>query len=625
MFIMCGIAGFLYNDYNRRADSDTLRRMTDTLVHRGPDGEGLWCSDNIALGHRRLSIIDLDGGKQPMQSDDGTLTITFNGEIYNYLELKAELTSLGHTFRTNSDTEVILNSYRQWGESCVHKFNGMWAFALWDSTKQMLFCSRDRIGEKPFYYAQTDEGFVFASEIKALFGFGIPRVINNDLLDAYLSLTYIPAPYTFFKNIFKLKPGNNIIARTNGISITQYWDIPTPTLSEQRNDEENILEEFSYLFRDAVALRMRADVPFGAFLSGGLDSASVVATMSGLSKFPIKTFTTGFNEKEYDERSLAKLVADSYSTHHTELLVTDDDISTAIEKLSWYYDEPFGDSSALPTYIVSKLAREHVTMVLTGDGGDEVLSGYTIHQGEKFAHQLRYVPDFVLSGISNGLMNTSASISSKKISSLLHRAGSVINSSSQSVEDRIISKQNGFGVKDRKNLRDFAETTITAEDIVSDTLTKVSNADNFTKLNYWLSKVSLPDDMLTKVDRATMAHSLEARVPFLDHRIIELGAMTSMNVKLRGYTRKHILRKTIAKQLPKELLLAKKMGFVVPISPWMSKNTGRILNHHIQRAESAGLIRSEATQRILQFSNSPNSIKANSVWTLAMLSKSVLG
>ncbi|MEO6837232.1 MAG: asparagine synthase (glutamine-hydrolyzing), partial [Ginsengibacter sp.] len=372
---MCGIAGYLHFDKERNSDPALIKKMADIISYRGPDGEGYYVHKNIAFGHRRLSIIDLSTGNQPMFSDDKSIVLIFNGEIYNYIELREELKKSGYSFKTTSDSEVIIQAYREWGIDCQNKFNGMWAFALWDENKQQLLLSRDRIGEKPLHYGIVDNTLVFGSEIKCLFAYGFPQKIDQELLEIYLTLKYIPAPFTFFENIKKLKAGYCLIIRGQDIKEYQYWDLPEIDETNMIENKKEVYENFENLFKDSVKLRMRSDVPYGAFLSGGLDSSSIVALMSKISSFPVETFTIGFKEKSYDERHLALLVANEYRTNHHEHVVEPETFTESLNNIVYHYDEPFGDSSAIPTGYVSKFASSKVKMVLTGDGGDEVLSG----------------------------------------------------------------------------------------------------------------------------------------------------------------------------------------------------------------------------------------------------------
>jgi len=426
---MCGIAGFVnFVDQEKSCDIEDLKRMTRTLHHRGPDGEGYFVHGNVALGHTRLAIIDLSTGDQPMFSESGSLTVIFNGEIYNYVELREELIKRGYRFRTASDTE--------------------------DSRKRRLFCSRDRAGEKPFYYAVTDNVFVFGSEIKALFSYGIPKRINIETLDAYLCFTYVPGRETFFKGIYKLQPAHSIVVNCDGVRESCYWEFNIAEEQEARTDEVQILEEFEALFKNAVAIRMRSDVPFGAFLSGGLDSSCVVRVMSALSSMPIQTCTMGFENTAFDERTLARLVAHAFCTDHTERVMEPVEADKIMSKLAWHYDEPFGDSSALPTYLISQIARERVSMVLTGDGGDEVTSGYTIHQGEKMASLCGHLPSAFRKALSSVCSFAASNVfwAHGAAQHFFLRLQRVVNSSGMEFVDRLESKQGGFTRFERQQL-----------------------------------------------------------------------------------------------------------------------------------------------------------------------------
>ena len=388
---MCGIAGLLRTSGLLPTDSVTVTAMTDCLAHRGPDGSGQYVGEGVVLGHRRLSIIDLATGDQPFISADRRLALVYNGELYNYLEIRTELKALGRTFRTESDTEVILQAYEEWGTDCLARFNGMWAFALWDSRNRSLFCARDRLGEKPFFYAERSGAFTFGSEIKALFAAGQPREVDEEMLDAILCFGYLPAPYTTYQGVRKLPPGASW-SRPQDVSrcavIGRCLHSPPKAL---RTDTARINAQFAELFADSVRLRMRSDVPVGAFLSGGLDSASVVAAMSAHSERRVRTCTIGF-EGGSDERQLARLVAERFNTEHSEAVVGREHAEGLLHRLAWHFDEPFADTSSLPSYVVSKIARELVTVVLTGDGGDEVLGGYPVHQSEKLASMWQQLP-----------------------------------------------------------------------------------------------------------------------------------------------------------------------------------------------------------------------------------------
>jgi asparagine synthase (glutamine-hydrolysing) len=568
---MCGIAGILHKDTTHRVDRDTLHCMTRALFHRGPDGEGYYENGNIGLGHRRLAIIDLATGSQPMRSSDGNLVLVFNGEIYNYLELRAELTSLGHRFLTSSDTEIILAAYEQWGFECQQKFNGMWAFALWDASRKQLFLSRDRIGEKPLHYSISDDGtFVFGSEIKSLLAYRSDYKPSTELLNVYLSLGYLPAPHTFYRGIYCLLPGHYLIVKDGCVQDRKYWYLPPINESDMRSDSERIYKEFEETFFDSVKLRMRSDVPYGAFLSGGLDSASVVTAMSQQSSVPVETFTIGFAERAFDERHLAREVAERFGTNHHERLAAPEMFDESLAKVLMHFDEPFGDASAIPVGIVSKIAREHVTMVLTGDGGDEVLSGYTNYVIEKLTHHYKRVPAVIRRGVYSSA-ELLKEVANGDLRYRINRAERFLRLADSSYSQRAIAKMSTLGPKTIAKLVPDGVSQVRFEDYFCDALAQCRFTDGFYQQMYFNLKVSLPDDMLAKVDRMSMAHSLEARVPFLDHRLVELTYQVHKDVKMPGLRRKNILKRTVGRRLPPSLLKARKMPFSVPLREWFKQ------------------------------------------------------
>lgn len=568
---MCGITGFLHLDKEREASSTVLNKMNTAIAHRGPDGEGSYLKKNIALGHRRLAIIDLHTGDQPMYSDDKKIVIVFNGEIYNYVELREQLIALGNKFTTNSDTEVIINAYRTWGVDCQNHFNGMWAFALWDESAKRLFISRDRIGEKPLYYSRYDNTVIFGSEIKTILAYGVPQKPRMEMTELYLSLSFIPAPYTFFENIQQLMPGNFLLVDCNGVREKTYWTLPDISEQDLITDKDYVEKEFARLFDDAVRIRMRSDVAFGAFLSGGLDSSSVVGTMAKHTSKPIQTFTMGFENKQFDERGLAKLVSDKFNTDHHEGLLSSEHFDTALEKVLFQYDEPFGDASAIPTGQVSKYAAEYVKMVLTGDGGDEVLSGYTIYQGELFAKRYQRLPSPVRK-LLPVLANASASPFRGNMRYKLNRVSKVLESSDQSFEKRLLSKLAYTSPENLAKILSPESNSISFFDFYNDTMKDCRFDDPFYKLMYFHHKVTLPGDMLTKVDRMSMAYSIETRVPFLDHRLIEFMFTVHKSLKTSPQLNKLILRNAVANHiLPQELLTASKKGFSVPLRDWFKE------------------------------------------------------
>ena len=568
---MCGISGIYHYNSSGQVNGELLKKMTDCLFHRGPDDSDYYIDKSIGLGHRRLSIIDLSTGNQPMYSADKSIALVFNGEIYNYVELKKELETLNHQFVTNSDTEVIIHAYEQWGKDCQKKFNGMWAFALWDSSKKELLISRDRIGEKPLFYCDLNGTFLFASEIKSFFHYGIPKEINREFIGLYLHLGFFPTPNSFYKNIYKLKPGHCMTIRPGSVSEHKYWDMPEIDENNMRTDEAGIYEAFSGLLYDSVKIRMRSDVPYGAFLSGGLDSGSIVALMSQISNFPVETFTIGFNEKEYDERKGARLVADKFKTNHHEFIVEPEHFEDALQRILFHYDEPFGDSSAIPTGYISKCARQNVKMVLTGDGGDEVLSGYPTYLWEMFSPNYIKVYPWVRKLMESTIAGA-AHFFKGHPRYMINRLKDFSKTLGMSFLERLKYKVSHGGFEDVEALLLETKSMITLEDFVDTVFKDCHYKDAFYKRMYYDFKVLLPDDMLTKVDRISMAYSLETRLPYLDHRLIELMVHVDKKVKIKHAITKSILRKTVGKQLPPQILKRYKKGFGVPLAKWFTSD-----------------------------------------------------
>jgi asparagine synthase (glutamine-hydrolysing) len=613
---MCGIAGILHQDPTRRVDRDKLRRMTGAVSHRGPDGEGYYEDGNIGLGHRRLAIIDLATGSQPMCSADGNIVLVFNGEIYNYLELRAELTNLGHVFVTTSDTEVIIAAYQQWGFDCQQKFNGMWAFALWDTRQKQLFLSRDRIGEKPLHYSVQDGTFVFGSEIKSLLAYRSDYKPATELLNVYLSLGYVPAPYTFYQGISRLQPGHYLIVKDGCVQDRTYWDLPEIIESDMRSDAKRIYDEFEECFLDAVRLRMRSDVPYGAFLSGGLDSASVVAAMSAQSSLPVETFTIGFAERAFDERHLARDAAEHFHTNHHEKMAVPEMFDDALEKVLLHFDEPFGDASAIPVGLVSRIARQHVTMVLTGDGGDEVLSGYTNYVTEKITKRYGAIP----AAMRRGVYGSTALLARLARGGLRYRLNSAerfLGLADSSYNQRAVAKMSWVSPESIRKLIPDGVPHIRMEDYFADAMAKCPFADGFYRQMYFNLKVSLPDDMLAKVDRMSMAHSLESRVPFLDHRLVELTYQVHKDVKMPGLRRKNLLRRTLGRRLPPSLLKGPKRSFMVPLREWFKQDD---FNERLSALERRDFgLNSSVIGDIVQANRSGRNDYGDFIWRLFVL------
>ena len=568
---MCGIAGFVnqYDDRDGRDALEILDRMCRVIEHRGPDDQGLLVKGPAALGMRRLSIIDLAGGHQPMTACDSEISIVFNGEIYNYRELHRDLESRGHTFKTNSDTEAIVHAYEEYGPQCVEQLRGMFAFAIWNHHARRLFIARDRAGKKPLYYTKTAAGtFLFGSELKSLREHPDFRgEVDVEALDAYLTYGYVPDPWTIFRGVHKLPPGHTLTFENGNIHIEKYWDFPyeqqqvAPALRE-----EDCLEELQALLDESVRVRLVADVPLGAFLSGGVDSSTVVGLMARHTDRPVKTFSIGFHEDSYDELKYARVAAKKFGTDHHEFIVTPE-ICDVVDELVWHFDEPFADSSAIPTYMVSKLAREHVKVVLSGDGGDELFAGYTRYAIDKKRNGFSRIPR----PIREGLMQPVGR-------SLPHGAWgrNYVHNVSLDPLERYIEDVSIFTTLNRPLLysSDFIAQLGEAKGVAlfQKYAGRVRTGDTLDALLYLDSKTYLPGDILTKVDRMSMAVSLESRVPLLDHKLIEfVCTRIPASMKMRGLETKHIFKRAVQDFVPAEILNRPKQGFGVPIDQWINQ------------------------------------------------------
>ena len=599
--IMCGLTGFLTSETLPEAPTDVAARMAETLAARGPDDSGVWSDDTagIALGHRRLAVIDLSPeGRQPMHSACGRYVLAFNGEVYNHRALRQELEGLGHGFRGHSDTEVMLAGIAQWGlEVAVSRFNGMFAFALWDRRERRLSLVRDRIGIKPLYYGWAGRGVVFGSELKAIRAFPAFRAeIDPDAVALLMRYRYIPAPHSIYRGIYKLLPGT-ILTVTEGAGRRDFSPYahassatrPVPYWSAREiaeggvadpfeGDESEAVAQLDALLRDAVGLRMVADVPLGAFLSGGIDSSAVVALMQAQSSRPVRTFTIGFSEAAYDEAAYARAVAAHLGTDHTELYVTTEEARAVLPALPTLYDEPFADSSQIPTFLVSRLTRRHVTVSLSGDGGDELFAGYDRYRASQLLWQAF--------GWMPGLLRRPASGMLRRLpTAFWNRAfrwgAPLVGGSGGQISDRFYKLPEVIGAEDREALYrgvishwEGVSRLVTGAQEMPTALTNAlqwADLPDFYQWMMYLDLISyLPDDILTKVDRASMGVSLEARVPLLDHRVVAFAWRIPMSMKRRNGYGKWLLRQVLYRYVPEELVERPKMGFAVPIGAWLS-------------------------------------------------------
>lgn len=568
---MCGIVGIFDWKGQREIDRKLLGRMNESQFHRGPDEGGLHVEPGLGFGHRRLSIIDLSAGQQPMVSRDHNAILTYNGEVYNFMELRTELEALGYRFDSHCDTEVILYAWQAWGEACVDKLRGMFAFAVWDRPKQTLFLARDRLGVKPLFYALLPDGqFIFSSELKALKQHpALPRELDPSAIEEYFGFGYVPEPKTIYKNVYKLEPGYCLSLQRGQSECRprQYWDVrfsPQPAASEQAVGEE-LIERF----REAVQIRMVADVPLGAFLSGGVDSSAVVAMMAGLSSEPVNTCSISFGDPAFNESKFAAQVAGRYHTAHRVEQVDPDDYSL-ISQLAGIYDEPYADSSALPTYRVCELAKKQVTVVLSGDGGDENLAGYRRHRWHYYEEQMRsWLPGSLRMPLFGTLgriypkadwapkifraKSTFESIGRDSLGGYFHS----VSVASNEVRGKLFSQQLKNDLQGYQAVEVFRRHAVNAP------------SDSPLSLVQYLDlKTYLPGDILTKVDRASMAHALEVRVPLLDHKLVEWIATVPSDLKLKGREGKYIFKKALEPYLPGDIMYRPKMGFAVPINKW---------------------------------------------------------
>jgi asparagine synthase (glutamine-hydrolysing) len=630
---MCRIVGFIdFNFNNSYSLEETITSMRDTLIHGGPDDAGIFIDKDfpVALGHRRLSILDLSPrGHQPMEFEN--LVITYNGEVYNFREIRKELEKDGYKFISNSDTEVILKAFHRWGFSAVHKFHGMFAFAIWDKKDKKLILCRDRIGVKPLYYYYKDGLFMFASELKAFHKHPkFEKKLNLTGLSLYLKYGYIPAPYSIFENVYKLKPGHFLVLDQKGnIEEFPYWKVEDYFLKgkEEKDkwlnrSEEELAQELEEVLAESFKLRLVSDVPVGMFLSGGIDSSTVCALLSK-EGIKLKTFTIGFYEKEYNEAEYAKKVAEYLGTDHTELYCTSKEAFEIILKLPEIYDEPFGDSSAIPTYLVSRLARAQVKVSLSADGGDEQFCGYNIYRliSERisklsripFSGLLSMVLEFIHPDIALKLYNAFKPVLPKytnfrdkfaKLRNVLKAEGVIEQydlAVSYFLEDDL--KLLGIEPLDKKRLKDWF---------------LVDELDILSSMMLLDLKTYLPDDILVKVDRATMSVALEGREPFLDHKIVEWTSQLPVEFKYKNGVSKYLLRKVLYKYIPKELVERPKQGFGVPIYEWFKKELRELYMEYLneERIKEEGLFNHLEVKKLLDDYLSDRGVNHNKLWLL---------
>ena len=598
---MCGICGICDSTSLDRERSGLVRRMTETLIHRGPDDSGFYSSRHCALGHRRLKIIDLSSlGRQPMSNEDQTIWVSFNGEIYNYLQLRSQLEN-EHLFRSQTDTEVIIHLYEELGDDFLKHLNGMFALAIWDNRRGRLLLGRDRFGEKPLYYFTDGEKLLFASELKSLFADpSVPRELDAAALSSYLALGYVPSPSTIFREIKKLPPASLLAIeigepgeRLRITPPTRYWDVHYEP--DHRISEGDCLESISQLIQDAVRIRMYSDVPLGAFLSGGLDSSTIVAAMSDLANRPVETFSIGFDEDSWDELKFAEMTARRFATEHHTFRCTPD-VLELLPTLVNHYDEPFADASAIPTFCVSQMARKFVTVALSGDGGDEIFAGYSRY--DRALKRDRRAPL-----LAEAVLRHTFSLASR-IYPRRSRGWGILHRNSLEAFDYHLTDYCIYAPDEQADLFNAGGRTINNGRLwvqLRALAESCGTSDLLSRMQYMDQMMYLPDDLLVKVDRASMAVSLETRAPFLDHRLAEFMAKVPASLRFRGHEMKHLLKKAMRGRLPGEIIDRPKMGFGVPLQRWFRGKASEFARDILlsQRARERGLFCPKETARLL--------------------------
>lgn len=620
---MCGIAGQVNLDWSTPVDRGLLQRMAGTLAHRGPDDEGLFVDGPVGLASRRLAIIDLSPqGHMPMSNHEGTLWITFNGEVYNFQELRDELAAKGYRFRSRTDTEVVVHLYQEYGVACLQRLRGMFAFAIWDARAQTLFLARDRLGKKPLSYYLDGKTFRFASEPKAiLVDSEVPREPDELALHYYLTYQYVPSPHSAFRGFRKLPPAHYLLLeRGRAPQVERYWKLHYGR--KIRASERELCEEIRRRLRDAVSIRMVSDVPLGAFLSGGLDSSAVVAMMSAVSRQPVKTFSIGFEEAPYNELPYARQVAQRFQTEHHEFIVKPNAMDV-LPQLVWHYNEPYADSSALPTWYLSRLARQHVTVALNGDAGDENFAGYPRHLAIQLVHWFHQLPR----GMRKGVMQLSRLIPDglppqHLLQSGKRFVGRLLETTAEREYGRWISH-----FTDAVKLELYTEefrARVGGCDSLGPLLEVFRSSDATDHIEAALDadvNMYLPDDLLVKVDIASMAHGLEARSPLLDHVFMEFVASIPRRQKVRYGVKKHLFKKAMTGLLPREIIHREKQGFGVPIDRWFRQELRGLAHETLlsRRSLARGYFRPEAVRRLIEEHAAGRANWHHQLWNLLML------
>ncbi len=619
---MCGICGIVRN--NKQVSEISIRKMASVMDYRGPDDEGYSFFGSAGFGHRRLSIIDIAGGHQPMANENNTVFLVCNGEIYNFRQLRKSLEEKGHIFKTKSDNEVILHLYEQYGTECLKFLRGMFAFAVWDNEKKILFLARDRLGKKPLVYSVENQDVYFASEIKALLEVEeVSKEIDYSAIDLYLTYQAIPSPWTIFRKIRKLPPGHFLIWKDGKIKIERYWCVDF-TRKIKLSDENQYMEAMWEKLKESTRIRMVSDVPLGAFLSGGIDSSTIVGIMSEFSEHPVRTFSVGFEESDFSELEYARIVARKFNTNHSEFIVKPDIISI-LPKLVWHYNEPFGDSSMVPTFYVARETKKHVTVALNGDGGDENFAGYTRYWQTKLLEKIflvyKKIPFF-----RKNILEFFLKQYDRFPSSTFFRIWKWLDDAEKSGFDyayarRLISFSSGF--KEQIYSEDMKKKVQNFDCIalVNDIWSSIGDVDLLEKMLATDFQLYLPEVLMVKMDIASMANSLEARSPFLDHEFVELIASFPPQLKFRRTVSKYILKKKLKDFLPHEIVSRKKMGFGVPVGRWFKNELKQFMKEILldNACLSRGYFKPQSILKMIDEHTSGRIDHTSRIWLLTML------
>ena len=623
---MCGINGIALSSRSRREiDVRVLERMRDVLTHRGPDDEGLFVGGRVGLGHRRLSIVDVAAGHQPMTNEDGSLQIVYNGEIYNHADFRESLEARGHVYRTHCDTETILHLYEEEGARSVERLRGMFAFAIWDANRRELFVARDRLGVKPLYYVHADDGSLyFASEIKALLeARAVAPEVNYAALPDYLANHATSGEETLFRGVKRLLPGHTLLWRDGQVQIEKYWDVSFDKGAgedSRRKTDDEYVAEWSELFRTSVRLRLMADVPLGMFLSGGIDSSAIAAVMSGMVAEPIKTFSVAFAEREANELEYARMAARAFKTDHHEILITPEQFFEALPRLVWHEDEPLAHPSSVALYFVSRLAAEHVKVVLTGEGSDELLAGYeryrkTVYNLALGARYHRWAGDGLRRAVQNRIESLPAS------SRVRHKLSRTFLCVPPEIESIYFDNFAVFGRSMQRGLltaeaRERAGTTDPYAEVCR--LLEKTDADTLLHRLLYADTKTYLQELLMKQDQMSMAASIESRVPFLDHKLVEFTSRLPERLKLRGWTTKYVLRRSMKGVLPEAILRRGKMGFPVPVGSWFRGPFRSVVDEYVlgERASSRGLFNQNFVRDLVARHQSGAENHSERLWSL---------